>query len=76
MDLSNLKAGERYAFHIKPFEPPIGDVIPGAVKERRYVGARSIGAVGTPAEPFAEVERDDGTRHLIAVSTIDAIMVV
>ena len=73
MELSNLQPGVRYAFHTKDFEPPSGAVIPGTRKERSFVGMKEIGAVGMPKEPFVEVERDNGTRHLIAVENIQAV---
>lgn len=73
MNPSNLQPGVRYAFHTKDFEPPFGAVIPGTRKERVFVGMKEIGAVGMPKELFVEVERDNGTRHLIAVQTIQAV---
>jgi hypothetical protein len=76
MDLSNLKSGAQYAFRTKPFESPFGDVVPGEVKTRKYIGVHNVGAVGKPSEPFAKVERDDGSRHLIAASSIEAVDLV
>ncbi|WP_325085957.1 hypothetical protein [Burkholderia contaminans] len=72
MDISNLKVGQRYIFRIKPFETAL-DVLPGEAKTRTFVGIEDIGPVGMAKEPFVEVERDNGKRHLIAVSTIEAI---
>jgi hypothetical protein len=73
MDLSNLKPGLQYEFHTTDFHPPIGDVIPGEMKLRTFVGMKDVGAKGMPTVPFVEVERADGTRHLIAVETIRAV---
>jgi hypothetical protein len=74
MDLSNLKAGERYSFHIKDFQPPIGDVIPGKILERTFIRMKSVGANGLLDVPFVEVERQNGERHLIAVEAIGNIV--
>lgn len=73
MDIANLESGKRYVFHTKPWEPPEGDVIPGAAKERLFVGIQDVGAAGMPSVPFVKVERNDGTQHLIAVETIARI---
>lgn len=73
MELSSLQPGVKYAFHTVDFHTPLGTVIPGQRKVRAFVGMKEVGAVGTPKEPFVEVERDNGTRHLIAVETIRAV---
>lgn len=73
MELSTLQPGVRYAFQTTDFEPPFGNVIPGQRKIRAFVGVQEIGAVGMPKVPFVEVERDNGTRHLIAVEAIRAV---
>ena len=71
--LASLTPGARYAFYTKDFQPPIGESIPGERKERVYVGIQERGAVGMAKIPFVEVERDNGTRHLIAVETIRTV---
>lgn len=73
MELSSLKAGVQYEFHTTDFHPPIGDVIPGEKKVRMFVGLKDVGAKGMAKIPFVEVERNNGTRHLIAVETIRAV---
>ncbi|WP_241299341.1 hypothetical protein [Burkholderia stabilis] len=73
MELSSLKTGERYAFHTKAFEAPLGEVVPGETRIRTFIGIENVGAVGMPKEPFAAVERESGSRHLIAASAIEAI---
>jgi hypothetical protein len=73
MQVSELKRGESYVFHIKPFEPPFGDSLPVEAKPRKFVGIEEVAAVGKPSEPFVEVERGNGSRHLIAVESIDSI---
>ncbi|WP_321944445.1 hypothetical protein [Paraburkholderia tropica] len=73
MQVSELKLGESYVFHLKPFQPPVGDALPVEAKSRKFVGVENVGAVGKPSEPFVEVERVNGSRHLIAVESIEAI---
>lgn len=73
MNVESLEPGKRYTFHTKPWEAPTGEAIPGCAKTRMFVGLCEVGAVALPKEPFVEVERDDGRRHLIAVQTIRLI---
>lgn len=73
MDLSKIKAGKEYSFHIKDYQPPIGDVISGKILVRTFVRMKSVGANGLPKVPFVEVERQNGERHLIAVDAIGNI---
>lgn len=73
MELSSMKIGEKYRFFTKSFQTPIGDVILGETKLRKFIGMIDRGPVGMEKVPFVEVERDDGKRHLIAVETIEAV---
>lgn len=72
MDVAQLKPGETYSFSIKDFETPFGEVIPGQTKVRKFVGTQAIGPAGMAKSPFLEVERRDGSKHLIAVDSVQA----
>lgn len=74
MDLNQLQVGKKYVFHTTDFTAPDGGLIPGEAKTRTFVGIEERGCVGMPKLPFVEVQRDNGTRHLIAVECIQSII--
>ncbi|NYT59197.1 hypothetical protein H0A65_09710 [Alcaligenaceae bacterium] len=63
---------QRYAFKIKDWETPFGEVIPGATKIRTFMGMEER-ACGQQVEVFFAVRRDDGVRHLISLETIESV---
>lgn len=74
MDVNSLQVGVTYAFTLKDFEVPTGGVIPGETKVRKFVGTKDIGPAGMPKSPFLEVERENGSTHLIAVESVQSVV--
>lgn len=66
-----LVPNQSYAFKIRDWETPLGEVVPGATKVRRFSAVELRGPVGGAAIPFIRVMRADGKDHLIAIETIE-----
>lgn len=69
----SLKKDQAYAFQIRDWETPLGEVIPGQKKERIFLDVEIRHAtIGDEGIPFIRVLRNDGKTHLIAIETIES----
>lgn len=71
LDVTLLRKGLAYVFHIKELEVEPGQIIPGSVKKRVYRGRVQIEQI-----PFVEVENPEGLQQLIAEEMICKIELV
>lgn len=63
----NMVAGERYKICTKEWMAPNGEVVPSKEVERVVVGLHAVDGI-----EFMEVSRNDGSKHLIAIETIQS----
>jgi len=71
MNIEALEFGKKYVFKIKDWTTPHETVVVGQAKERVFVGHKELGGF-----PFIQVARDNGTKHLIDVNTIETISTI
>lgn len=73
----SLKKHQAYAFQIRDWETPLGEVIPGVKKVRIFLDVEIRGkSIGYSGIPFIRVLRDDGKSHLVAIETIESFEVL
>lgn len=63
----SMATGERFKICTKDWTAPNGEVVPGTEVERVVVGPHAVDGI-----EFVEVSRDDGSKHLIAIETIQS----